>query len=59
VLEVTFRYTVQSPTYGTGSGGLPWRAEARRERDGWRLYRVQPTPHCGKLGDALSGYSKC
>ncbi len=58
-IEVTFRYRDHSAFYGTGSGGLPWRAEARKERDGWRLWSVAITPYCGRLGDPLSGYSKC
>lgn len=44
---------------GIGSGGLPWRAEARKQRDGWRLYSVNITPYCGIPNEPQSGYSKC
>ncbi len=58
-VDVSFYYRDMPPLMGSGSGGLPWRAVAHKQRDGWRLYSIDITPYCGKLGEPMSGYAKC
>jgi hypothetical protein len=40
-------------------GGLPWKAEVVKERDGWRVWSLAIPPWCGIEGQPKSGYARC
>lgn len=55
-------YTVRSTSGATlfmNGGGLPWKAEARKESDGWRIWSLEIPPWCGIEGQPKSGYARC
>jgi hypothetical protein len=58
-VKTSFRYNTQATLNAYNSPSLPWRAEARYQGDGWRLWSVAIPPWCGRTGDATSGYARC
>jgi hypothetical protein len=58
-VKTSFRYSTQQMAGAYSSDSLPRHAQARRARDGWRLWSVSIPPWCGRTGDRTSGYARC
>lgn len=55
-----FQYPMNPEQGGTltmNSGGKPWKAEARKEDDGWRIWSLDIPSYCGDRGKP--GYVRC